>query len=52
MSSDYNFIVSGGADETAKVWETTSGKLLHSLEGHADWVRDGGGEVGVSAESN
>ncbi len=31
-------LASGGDDNTVKLWEVTSGKLLHTLEGHEDAV--------------
>ncbi len=32
------FIVSGGVDHTMKVWEFSTGKVLHTLTGHKDAV--------------
>ncbi len=29
-------LASGGDDNTVKLWEVASGKLLHTLEGHED----------------
>jgi WD40 repeat protein len=31
-------LASGGFDHTVHLWETASGKLLHTLQGHKDWV--------------
>ncbi|EED22092.1 WD repeat protein [Talaromyces stipitatus ATCC 10500] len=34
FSPDRTMIASGGADGTLKVWDTLTGKLIHSFEGH------------------
>ncbi|KAJ1957293.1 Lissencephaly-1 [Dipsacomyces acuminosporus] len=34
------FVVSGSRDKTLRLWDTTSGQLLHTFVGHDDWVRD------------
>ena len=38
-SPDGKRIATASADNTAKIWDSKSGVLLHTLEGHADWVR-------------
>lgn len=37
---DGKLIVTASTDNTAKIWEASSGKLLHSLEGHTAWVNN------------
>jgi WD40 repeat protein len=32
-------VVTGSDDKTAKVWDFNTGKLLHTLSGHLDWIR-------------
>ncbi|KAF8992317.1 WD40-repeat-containing domain protein, partial [Cyathus striatus] len=39
ISQDGTTIVSGSADNTVRVWNSHSGKLLNELKGHSDWVR-------------
>ncbi len=39
VSPDGRFIVSGSWDNTLKVWDTDSGRLLRSLEGHTSGVK-------------
>jgi WD40 repeat protein len=34
VSSDGKLLVSGGSDNTIKVWDTATGRLLRTLEGH------------------
>ncbi|OJJ45399.1 hypothetical protein ASPZODRAFT_69717 [Penicilliopsis zonata CBS 506.65] len=34
FSPDGSMIASGGADGAVKVWDTTTGKLIHTFEGH------------------
>jgi WD40 repeat protein len=46
ISADGRFVVSGGRDQTVRVWDRASGQLLHKLEGHSDWVRG----VSISAD--
>jgi WD40 repeat protein len=38
MSHDGMLAVSGSDDKTLKVWDLTTGKLIRTLEGHADSV--------------
>ena len=33
------WLVTAGDDHLLRVWEVTSGKLLHELSGHSDWIR-------------
>lgn len=40
FSPDGKYIVTGSADNTAKIWERESGKLLHTLTGHEGWVNN------------
>jgi WD40 repeat protein len=39
VTPDGRQIVSGALDNTVKVWELDTGRLVRSLEGHTDWVR-------------
>jgi WD40 repeat protein len=39
FSPDGRFIASGSDDNTVKLWDADSGKLIRSLEGHQNWVR-------------
>ncbi|XXH03857.1 hypothetical protein Hte_010263 [Hypoxylon texense] len=39
FSSDSATLVSASYDRTVRIWETSSGKLKRTLEGHDDWVR-------------
>ncbi len=32
-------LASSSDDKTIRLWDTVTGKLLHTLEGHTDWVR-------------
>ncbi|RAH73361.1 WD40 repeat domain-containing protein [Aspergillus aculeatinus CBS 121060] len=47
FSPDASMIASGGADGAVKVWDTVTGKLIHSFEGHLagistiSWSPDG-----------
>jgi WD40 repeat protein len=36
---DKNLLVSGGHDNTIKVWDLDAGRETHTLRGHAGWVR-------------
>ncbi|CZR46055.1 uncharacterized protein FPRO_11502 [Fusarium proliferatum ET1] len=38
VSPDNQLLASGGADETVKIWDITTGVCLHTLEGHDDAV--------------
>ena len=38
-SPDGRSIVTASDDNTARIWDAVTGKLLHSLEGHTSWVR-------------
>ena len=38
FSKDGKLILTASDDETAKLWETSSGRLLHSFEGHKDRI--------------
>ena len=38
FSPDGKYIVSASADNTAKIWDATSCKLLRILTGHTNWV--------------
>jgi len=37
--ADGEWIVSGDADYTVRLWDSASGKVLRELKGHSDWVR-------------
>jgi WD40 repeat protein len=56
MSGDGTRAVSGSNDKTLKVWDLTTGGLLRTLEGHADWVRavamSGDGRRAVSGSTD
>ncbi len=32
-------MASGGADESVRIWEASTGHQLHTLMGHTNWVR-------------
>src|SRR5690606_33878219 len=38
VTHDNQYIISGSADNSIKVW-TFNGELIHSIEGHSDYVR-------------
>ena len=38
LSNDGKFLVSGSGDQTVKLWDRISGKLLQTFKGHKDWV--------------
>ncbi len=46
FTPDGSRILAGGIDKLAYIWETATGKLLHRLEGHQDWIVD----VGISSD--
>jgi WD40 repeat protein/tRNA A-37 threonylcarbamoyl transferase component Bud32 len=39
ISPDGRTLVSGGRDNVVKVWDYQSGRLIHTLVGHTDWIR-------------
>ncbi len=39
FSPDGRYLASGSHDNTIKVWQVASGKLLRTLKGHSDYVR-------------
>lgn len=38
FSSDGNTLVTGGLDKTVRVWDARTGRSIHTLEGHTDFV--------------
>ncbi|KAJ3078474.1 hypothetical protein HK102_004475 [Quaeritorhiza haematococci] len=38
MTPDGRYVVTGSGDETAKIWDLTSGKEVRELRGHEKWV--------------
>ncbi|KAJ1933111.1 hypothetical protein FBU59_006145, partial [Linderina macrospora] len=34
------FVMSAARDKTLRLWDVSSGQLLHTFVGHDDWVRD------------
>ncbi len=47
VSADGKTIISGSDDQTIKIWDLNSQKLLRTLKGHTDWVYD----IAISADS-
>ena len=39
FSPDGTRVLTGSVDQTARLWETSTGRLLSTLQGHTDWVR-------------
>ncbi len=35
-----HLLASGGDDHVVRIWDTETGKVVYSLDGHTDWVRD------------
>ncbi|MGO9506546.1 MAG: protein kinase domain-containing protein [Mycobacterium sp.] len=46
VSADGRIVVSGGQDQTVRVWDLANGACLHTLSGHTRWVTS----VAVSAD--
>ena len=46
FSSDGALLVSGGDDETVKLWDVQTGGVIKTFSGHTDWVRS----VSISAD--
>jgi WD40 repeat protein len=38
-SPDRKHIASGSYDHTIKIWDASTGRVVHTLNGHTDWVR-------------
>jgi WD40 repeat protein len=38
MTHNGNTLMSGGDDRTAKLWELSTGRLIRTFDGHADWI--------------
>jgi WD40 repeat protein/serine/threonine protein kinase len=38
LSADGRLALSGSADQTLRLWETTTGQCLRKLQGHTEWV--------------
>jgi WD40 repeat protein len=47
VSPDGKTIISGSDDQTIRIWDLNSQKLLRTLKGHTDWVYD----IAISADS-
>ncbi|KAJ3036401.1 hypothetical protein HDV00_002768 [Rhizophlyctis rosea] len=39
LTPDGKTVVTGSLDNTAKIWDVATGRLITVLEGHTDWVR-------------
>jgi len=40
VSLDDGRVAAGDLEGIVRVWDTRSGALVHTLEGHSDWIRD------------
>jgi WD40 repeat protein/tRNA A-37 threonylcarbamoyl transferase component Bud32 len=40
FTRDGRLLATGGADESVKIWNVSTFQLLHTLKGHAGWVRN------------
>jgi len=38
FSPDGRLLASGGRDQTVRLWDVQTGRLLRTLEGHTNWV--------------